>query len=76
MGIAELEGTLGYFVNLEDKETEALRNSRVAQTAAMRRVTNEFSRTHLRGWSLGNLVLCSVQFSRSVVSDSRKSGAV
>ena len=55
MGIAELEGTSGYFVNLEDKETEALRNSRVAQTAAMRGVTNEFSRTHLSGWPLGNL---------------------
>ena len=60
MGIAELEGTLGYFVNLEDKETEDLRNSRVAQTAATRgRVTNEFSRTHLSDWSLGNLVLCN-----------------
>lgn len=59
MGIAELEGTSGYFVNPEDKQPEAPRNSRVAQTAAMRGVTNEFPRTHLSGWSLGNLVLCN-----------------
>ena len=49
MGRAELEGMSGYFVNLEDKQPEAPRSSRVAQTAAMKGITNEFPRTHLSG---------------------------